>query len=200
MKKKENIPIRVKTAQDFINIKLIKDNLIYTKDNNIIAFLKLKGIQVDLKSNNEKLRLIKGLVADLTRIDSEFTLFAISRPFNIEPLIKDNEIYIKNANDIQRKILRIGMKQITDYIEDGEAIERLIFIKIYDKLKDEVIRKQNLIKEAFDNAGVKADLVNNNEITLLINLFNNPKTFNYDHINNNANFINIDLSKIEEGK
>lgn len=188
---------QVKTAGDMINIKNIKDNVIYCENGDIIAFLKLKGISTDLLSDSEKRRKIKYLTADLSRIDTEFSLLAISRPFNIEPLLNEFNENMRNANEIQRKILRMSMNQITNFVEDGEAMERMMYIKVFDKTLDEVRKKQELIKEAFDNSQVNAEYVKDSELARLINLFNNPKTYNYDHIDNNMSIPILDTSKLK---
>ena len=179
---------------DFMNIKDIDKGKILTKDNYYIAFIKLKGLDTDLLSDNEKERKIRFLSADLSRINSEFSLFSISRPFNMDKLREQFEEHMRFGNDIQRQILKIGMNQINEFVEKGEATERLMYIKLFDKSKEELDKRLQQIKECFTNNNIGAEIIDDADIARLINLFNNPNTFLNDSIDNDISLPIVSVS------
>ena len=178
---------------DFMNIKDIDKGKILTKDNYYIAFIKLEGLDTDLLSDNEKERKIRFLSADLSRINSEFSLFSISRPFNMDKLREQFEEHMRFGNDIQRQILKIGMNQINEFVEKGEATERLMYIKLFDKSKEELEKRLQQIKECFTNNNIGAEIIDDADIARLINLFN-PNTFLNDSIDNDISLPIVSVS------
>ena len=57
MKKKEvseSIPPHIKTANEFVNVKDIKGNFLYTKDDYIFGYVRLYQFNLDLLSREER--------------------------------------------------------------------------------------------------------------------------------------------------
>ena len=52
---------KLETANEFLNVKDIQGNFLYTKDNKIFAYLQIQSISLDLLSEREKKIKIKNL-------------------------------------------------------------------------------------------------------------------------------------------
>ena len=76
-KKKNNSNLAV---QQDINILDIKNNLIYTRDNLVIAILKINSLNMQLFSKKELLNKIKDITSELSTETKEFKLTSIARP------------------------------------------------------------------------------------------------------------------------
>ena len=83
----ENLP--EKTANEFINVRDIQGNLLYTLDGLALCFLKINPISIDLYSKNEKLTLMRMLTAEMSSVQHDFQFLAVSRPIDISPLLME---------------------------------------------------------------------------------------------------------------
>ena len=79
----------IQTAQQFINVKDIRDKYLYTRDGMVFVYLRIQAISIDLYSRAEKNALIKTLTAELSDIQYPFKFMALSRPVDISPLITE---------------------------------------------------------------------------------------------------------------
>ena len=87
----------IQTAQQFINVRDVKDRHLYTKDGLVLCFLRIHAISIDLYSKSEKNNLIRQLTAELSDIQYPFKFMAVSRPVDISPLISDMQGMLKTA-------------------------------------------------------------------------------------------------------
>ena len=79
----------MQTAQQFINVKDIRDKYLYTCSGMVFIYLRIHAISIDLYSKSEKNVLIKTLTAELSDIQYPFKFMALSRPVDISPLITE---------------------------------------------------------------------------------------------------------------
>ena len=78
MKKKNKIDNNKETAQDFVNVKDIKDKFLYTRDGKIISYIQINPIDINLLSKREKQTLARTLTAELTSERKTFKFIAVS--------------------------------------------------------------------------------------------------------------------------
>lgn len=140
--KKRNEEIEtIKTAQEFINVKDIKDKYLYTNDNMIMMFIRIHSVSIDLYSKTEKNTLIKTLTAELSDIQYPFKFIALSRPVDISPLISDMSEMLKYSDDKRKELLRQEISEMSGYALSGEIVERQFFISVWDKFEDGIERE-----------------------------------------------------------
>ncbi len=184
-KKKESVSSSDISANEFINVKDIKDKYLYTKDNHILCFLKIMPISIDLLSKNEKKSLIKTLTAELTSTQFPFKFIAVSRPVDISPLISELSSLMATRDTKQKELLKHEMLEISTFVLSGEVVERQFFIVLWSKYEegceqDLYIRSKNFSSN-FESCGIKCEILNQQEIVRLCNLINNPA---YTHLEN----------------
>ena len=168
----------IQTAQEFINIKDIKDRYLYTKDGMTLIFLRLHSISIDLYSKSEKSVLIKQLTAELSDIQYPFKFMAVSRPVDISPLINDLTAMLKNSDEKRKELLRQEILQMSSYALSGEIVERQFYISLWDKYEDgiekDIYKRAALLAEKFTTNGIGCEVIGEKEIVRLINLVHNP--------------------------
>jgi len=168
----------MQTAQEFINIKDIKDRFLYTKDGMTLIFLRLHAISIDLYSKSEKSVLIKQLTAELSDIQYPFKFMAVSRPVDISPLINDLTAMLKNSDEKRKELLRQEILQMSSYALSGEIVERQFYISLWDKYEDgiekDIYKRAVLLAEKFTTNGIGCEVIGEKEIVRLINLVHNP--------------------------
>jgi len=174
-----------KTAQDFVNIKDIRDKYAYTKDGMVYMYIKIHPIDVDLISSREQVNLERQLTAELSSDSDTIKLICVSRPIDIAPLINEyNEILINSSNNIQKTLLKHEMLNMNDYAMSGEVVERQFYLHLWHKYEDGA--ESNLNKKAYDiiskfsSCQTKCEILLEQDIYRLFNLFNNPATINLE--------------------
>jgi len=191
MKNNNNKPADTKTqqeltAQEFVNVKDIHDRFLYTRDGQVIAYIKIHPISIDLFSDNEKEQIARVLTAELSSIQKPFKFLAVSRPVDITPLVNEYTTLLSETTDQkQKELLRNEIMEISNFATSGEVIERNFFIMLWSKYREGI--ELDLIKDCkemilkFESANISCDLIKEQEIVRLCNLVNNPA---YTHIEN----------------
>jgi len=184
----------MQTAQEFINIKDIKDRYLYTKGGMALVFLRIYSISIDLYSKSEKNMLIRQLTAELSDIQYPFKFMAVSRPVDISPLINDLTAMLKNSDEKRKELLRQEILQMSSYALSGEIVERQFYISLWDKYEDgiekDLYKRAALLAEKFTTNGIGCEVIGDKEIVRLINLVHNPS---YVHLEDAETAASIPL-------
>jgi len=184
--KKEQMSEKQKTANEFVNVKDIHDHFLYTRDGQIIAYIKIHPISIDLFSDSEKEQISRVLTAELSSIQKPFKFLAVSRPVDITPLVNEYTSLLSETTDQkQKELLRHEIMEISNFATSGEVIERNFFIMLWNNYREGI--ESELIKECkemimkFESANISCEIIKEQEIVRLCNLINNPA---YTHIEN----------------
>ncbi|GKX31370.1 hypothetical protein SH1V18_38500 [Vallitalea longa] len=165
------------TANEFINVKDIRDKYLYTLDGQIFMYIKIHPISIDLLSQREKEQLTKNLTAELSSEREPFKFIAVSRPVDISNVTNNFMNLISATNDrVRKKLLRNEILSMSEYALSGEVVERQFYLMIWDKEKNEsdLYKRCSILKEKFNSVNIDVDILNEQDIIRLCNLINNP--------------------------
>lgn len=167
------------TAQEFTNVKEIRDKYLYTRDHLIFQYLKIDAVSIDLFSQREKEALTRRLTAELSGDQQTLKLIAVSRPVDISPLINEYaELLATSSNPKQKELLRKDTAAISNYALSGEVVERQFYITLWQRYEDDceqdISRRTKDIKTVFESSKVQCEILKEKDITRLCNLINNP--------------------------
>ena len=193
MKKAEKNKFREKAAPDvtaaneFINVKDISGNFLYTRDGLMLCYLKLTPISIDLYSKAEKRNIVKTLTAEMSATQFPFKFIAVSRPIDISPLLTELNSLVMSADLKQRELLRAEMMEMTNFAMGGDIVERQFYIVLWDKaiegMDRELMGRARLFAENFNGSKIPCEILSQQEIVRLCNLVNNPS---YTQIEDNS--------------
>lgn len=176
--------VQQETAQEFVNVIDIHDRFLYTRDGQVIAYLKIQPISIDLFSDMEKDQICKVLTAELSSLSRPFKFLAVSRPVDIAPLVSEYQTILAQTSDRkQKELLRNEMVVMSNYAVSGEVVERQFYIMLW--MRYSVGCEQDLLKECrefaekFESANIHCEIIKEHEIVRLCNLINNPA---YTHL------------------
>lgn len=172
-----------KTAHDYTNVRDIKGNCLYTKDDKVFMYIRIQPISVDLLSKNEKITLIKNLTAELSAYRDDFKLLAVSRPVDITNQLNVYKEKAKTVDDpIQKELLKYEMSVLGNHAMNSEIVERLFYFCFWDDVDNltELRKNVNAFKDSFKVARIDADIIGEKEIIRLANLINNPAYTNLE--------------------
>ena len=183
----------MQTAQQFINVKDIRDKYLYTCSGMVFIYLRIHAISIDLYSKSEKNVLIKTLTAELSDIQYPFKFMALSRPVDISSLITEMSEMLKEAEDKRKELLRQEILQMGGFALSGEIVERQFYIALWEKQEErDLLKRASLLCEKFATGGVTCDILTEKEIVRLINLVNNPS---YTHLEDAETAASIPVLK-----
>ena len=185
MKKKEKIDNKKQTAQEFVNVVDIKDKFLYTRDGNIITYIQINPIDINLLSKREKQNLARTLTAELTSERKSFKFIAVSRPVDISPLLTEYQDIISNTNNQkQKELLRHEMYSISNFALSGEVVERQFYIMLWEEYEEgierDILKRTMEFVSKFEGSSIKCSILSENKIVRLCNLINNPAYTNIE--------------------
>jgi hypothetical protein len=176
------------TAQNFINVKEIRDKFLYTNDGYVFIYIQIPSIDINLLSKREKEVLTNTLTANLSSEQNEFKFLALSKPVDVEPLINDYHCMMNETNNYkQKELLRYEIASLGNYALSGEVVERQFYFMFWEKYSQGVERE--LLKQAsefvskFEGTNIKPQILTENKIFKLCNLVNNPAYINEEDDN-----------------
>lgn len=166
------------TAGQEINILDIKNNLIYTRDNLIIAILKINSLNMQLFSKKELLNKVKDITSELSTETKEFKMTSIARPVDVGSLIDYLRDILSNTTDsIQKRLLRENIRETLNLTLVGDAVERqnllIISEEVSDSAEQELQKRAREIVQKFDNCGMKLEILNDQYLIQVCNSFTN---------------------------
>ena len=176
--KKKEKDITTSTAAQEINILDIKNNLIYTRDNLIIAILKINSLNMQLFSKKELINKIKDITSELSTETKEFKMPSIARPVDVGSLIDFLRNILNNSTDsIQKRLLRENIRETLNLTLIGDAVERQNLLIISEVLTDnaeqEIQKRARELVQKFDNCGMKLEILNDQYLIQVCNSFTN---------------------------
>lgn len=160
------------TANEFVNVKDIRGNFLYTRDNLALAYLKIYPISTELFSKNEKRLIAKQLTVSLSSAQYPFQLLAVSRPVDISPLLSELSATLTSSSDVkQKELLKQEIVEMGAFALSGEVVERQFYIKIWDRVSDgverDLLQKLKLLGGYFSDSGIQTEILQQQDIVEL---------------------------------
>jgi hypothetical protein len=185
-KYKEKAAPEAAAANEFINVKDICGNFLYTRDGLALCYLKLTPVSIDLYSKTEKRNIVRTLTAEMSGTQFPFKFIAVSRPIDISPLISELHSLLMTSDSKQRELLKAEMVEMSNFAMGGDIVERQFYIVLWDKahegIERELMNRARLMSENFSGGKVPCEILQQQDIVRLCNLVNNPS---YTHIEDN---------------
>lgn len=178
-KKLQETDLAIITANEFVNVRDINGKFLYTRDNMVLAYLRIMPISIDLFSKSEKQQIVRQLTANLSSVDYPFQLIAVSRPVDISPLLSElSDTLTVCSNGIQKELLKQEMVEMSSFAISGDVVERQFYLKIWDEVHEnterELLQKLKYLEGCFSDDGIRSEILEQQDIIRLCNLINNP--------------------------
>lgn len=169
---------KVKCCNDEINIKDIRNNFLYTKDDKIISYIKIQPLNINLLSEKEQEQIIKTLAGELSSEIKEMKFFSISRPVDVGDLIEDlRKIQNESLDQVQKTLVNKHINESIKLTFTGDAVERQNFLIIWQDIteyaeKDILKRAMDLVNK-FSSCNIKSEILEEQYIIQLCSGFTN---------------------------
>ena len=184
-KKKKEKNDKNLTSNQYINVADIKNNLLYTKDNYIIAFIKVGTVSISTMSKTDINILTKTLSSEFASVKSNLRMLKISKPVDISRLTNSYREMYRNSNNLKRKeLLREATMFLHKYSTNGNELENEYYFIVKEKLTNnsvvEIEKIATSIAMKFQAGKIQANICSTEEIARLCNLFTNTSYGNIE--------------------
>ncbi|ADL07208.1 hypothetical protein [Thermosediminibacter oceani] len=164
-----------KSVQEWLPVIDITENFVKLKDGRYVSILKVRPLNIGLKSDNEKKRIIHSVFEALNGLKEPLQIFSMGRPVDLDPYIQSlNTKSREEINITKKRLLQEYLKYVASIATGGEAIERRFFIMLSGKEKDELKTKAHELAANLDKSGLKAEMCTDQDIIDLLFCFSHP--------------------------
>lgn len=171
---------KIQSVNEFLNIKDIKDNYLYTLDGQVILFIKVFPINIELLSDDELEVKMDANSIEFSNEQYPYKILVIPRAVDISEHIREQEELKKTLDDdICIQIINNRIIATTEIVENKNIIENEFYIMIYDNCKDnienELNKRANTWIQRLKSCDHKSEVLEERDIILLIKSFTIPE-------------------------
>lgn len=168
------------SLNEFLNIKDIKGNYLYTLDEQVISFIKVNPMNIELLSDKELESKMDFASIEFSNEQFPYKIIVIPRAVDISDYIREQEeLRNKLTNDVCIEIINNRIISTTEMIENKNIIENEFYIMIFDANKDnieiELNKRANNWISRLKNCGLKSEILEERDIILLVKSFTIPE-------------------------
>lgn len=171
---------RIQSLNEFLNIKNIKNNYLYTLDEQVIVFIKVNPINIELLSDSELERKMDSEAIEFSNEQYPYKIMVIPRAVDISEHIREQEQLKKTLDDdVCIEIINNRIIATMEIVENKNIIENEFYIMLYDNYRDniehELNKRVNSWINRLNNCELKCEVLEEREIILLMKSFTIPE-------------------------
>jgi len=171
---------KVQSLNEFLNIKDIKRNYLYTLDNQIMVFIKVNPINIELLSDSELERKMDSEAIEFSNEQYPYKIMVIPRAVDISEHIREQEQLKKSLDDdVCIEIINNRIVATMEIVENKNIIENEFYIMLYDNYRDniehELNKRVNSWINRLNNCELKCEVLEERDIILLMKSFTIPE-------------------------
>lgn len=171
---------KVQSLNEFLNIKDIKRNYLYTLDNQIVVFIKVNPINIELLSDSELERKMDSEAIEFSNEQYPYKIMVIPRAVDISEHIREQEQLKKTLeDDVCIEIINNRIIATMEIVENKNIIENEFYIMLYDNYRDniehELNKRVNSWINRLNNCELKCEVLEERDIILLMKSFTIPE-------------------------
>lgn len=187
---------QTQNLNEFLNIKDIKENYLYTLDEQVILFIKVNPINIELLSDEELEAKMDFSSIEFSNEQLPYKIMVIPRTVDISEYIREQENLKQQVNDdICVEIINNRIIATSEMINNKNIIENEFYIMIYDSNKDnienELNKRANNWVNRLKNCDLKSKILEERDIILLIKSFTIPEFARTEGTDYRDNFVKI---------
>ena len=185
-----------KSLNEFLNIKNIDENFLYTLDNKVITFIKVYPINTELFSEEELENKMDSMSVEFSNEQYPYSIFVIPRKVDISEYVKEQEELKKNIQDeISIKIVEKRIIATHELVADKNIIENEFYLYIWEEdsenVKEKILKRANNWKKRFKDCGFETEILEKTQIILLAKSFTIPEFARKESVDYDDSIVRI---------
>ena len=126
--------IEKKSAQDWLPFKDIVGNAIHKRDGSMVAVLRVDPLNISLKSDHEKQRIISAVHETLNGQREPVQIICLPRALDLDQYLSSLNDRLKNTTDnLKRRLLAEYVRYVAGLVTEGDVLERRYYILLEQK-------------------------------------------------------------------
>ena len=185
-----------KSLNEFLNIKNIDENFLYTLDNKVITFIKVYPINTELFSEEELENKMDSMSVEFSNEQYPYSIFVIPRKVDISDYVKEQEELKKNIQDeISIKIVEKRIIATHELVADKNIIENEFYLYIWeedsDNVKEKILKRANNWRKRFKDCEFETEILGKTQIILLAKSFTIPEFARKESVDYDDSIVRI---------
>ena len=185
-----------KSLNEFLNIKNIDENFLYTLDNKVITFIKVYPINTELFSEEELENKMDSMSVEFSNEQYAYSIFVIPRKVDISEYVKEQEELKKNIQDeISIKIVEKRIIATHELVADKNIIENEFYLYIWEddseNVKEKILKRANNWRKRFKDCGFETEILEKTQIILLAKSFTIPEFARKESVDYDDSIVRI---------
>lgn len=176
-----------RSTQDWLPFNDVTGSFIYRKDGELVAILRVEPLNLALKSENERRRIITAVHEALNGQLNPLQISSFPRPVDLDSYLDKLVIMSRDTViPIKKKLLQEYIQYVTAIVRGGEAVEHRYYILISKKGSKQAANE--LQREAYELASLlsvgdlKISLCDDMQILDMLMSFLNPVQAAFEEI------------------
>ena len=166
------------SARDWLPIQDVSGGLIIRRDGFLVAILKVEPLNIDLKSEREKKRIIRAVHEIFNGQREAFQILSLGRPVDLDSYLQDLEGMVRKADARRKRHLREYVRHVAGIVTSGEALEHRYYVLLSQEpdpqAHDELLKRSYEMAAGLKTSGLKVALCQDREIIDLLFSFMHP--------------------------
>ena len=163
------------SVKEWLPITDIRGQTVKSRNGAYLAFLRISPMNLSLKSENEKRRIVSAFHEVLNGVRDPIQIFSIGRPIDLDVYIRNIGKGIDDeTNIIKKRLLKEYVRYSSGLVSEGEAHEQRFYIIISKTDEASVISSAHELSNNLQSAGLESYLCEGQEIMDLLFCFFNP--------------------------
>lgn len=168
-----------KTAQDWLPFYDVANSFIFRRDNQLVAVLRIEPINISLKSEGEKKRIITTIHEVLNGQLEPIQIFCLPRPVDLDIYLEKLYRQARETVDqIRKRLLGEYVTYVATVVRAGEAIEHRYYILLSQEFgkhaKEELSQRAFELASNFSRSGLKITVCDDAAILDMLFSFSQP--------------------------
>lgn len=140
-----------------------------------MAFLRVAPVNLSLKSDNEKKRVVSALHEAVNGFKEPVQIFSLGRPIDLDGYIRHiGEKITAETNPVKKRLLKEYLRYTSGLVSEGEAHERRFYFVLSREDEKTVLAAAGELAGDLRAAGLESRLCDAQEIMDLLFCFFNP--------------------------
>ena len=183
------------TANEFVNVRDIRDIFLYTRNNYIFCYLRIYFFNLDLLAKEERRALTNRLAAAFDGDRKDFAYCTLPRELDLDKY--KNFLKQKRMEEMdslgKKRIMDAMLKKATGLSSDHENFEHMHYYKIWMQVNEyvnkataevELRERISRLRDMYSEAGIPCEIFSEREIIKLCNMYSNSSGGGADVIGN----------------
>lgn len=173
LKKKRSKPEN--SVRDWLPIVDIQAKTIKQRGGGVVAVLRVHPINMSLKSENEKKRVVASLHEVLNGIKTPLQIFAIGRPIDLDSYLRRlSDKANEEPNQTRKRLLRDYSRYVASVAAGGETAERRFYVLLSAETEAHAVEAAGELMTHLNGAGLASSICDGVEIMEMLFCFFNP--------------------------